>query len=194
VADLATLPAAALPARLAGGLDPSSDCLPFLSREPLGRFGFGLIEGQSTRTSEVIFSTPAGIDILLLPSSLAGLLSDARRQVWTTDVVRTVAQNTHSIPSFLLVQEAVEVDEDHVPVLRVEYCRSRQLRQQVNRPPLARAWMPNPSNLCSAPLARSIWRYGSIGRDVVSDHVSRQAKCGRSLLEWRNKIGDVSRP
>jgi hypothetical protein len=58
---------------------------------------------------------------------LAGALPDARRELWTTDVVRTVAQEAHSILGFLLMEKVVGVDENHVPVLRVEYRWPRQL-------------------------------------------------------------------
>lgn len=39
------LRAASPPTSPVGGLGPCSDRLPFLGREPLGRFGFGRIEG-----------------------------------------------------------------------------------------------------------------------------------------------------
>jgi hypothetical protein len=58
---------------------------------------------------------------------LAGSLSDARREFWTTDVVGTIAQEPHSTFGFLLVEEVVEVGENQVPVLRVEYRWPRQL-------------------------------------------------------------------
>jgi hypothetical protein len=98
-------------------------------------------------------------------------------------VVGAVAERARSPLGFLLMKEAVEVDEDHVLVLRVEYSGPRQLWLQVDWPPLACARMPNPSNLRSAPLARPIRRYGSLGRDVVFHRLSRWVKCGRCRLE-----------
>jgi hypothetical protein len=123
----ALLRAAASPTSLVGGLDPGSDRLPFLGCEPLGRIRFGLVVGQGTRTGEVVFSTLAGVEVPLLPASLAGSLADARRELWTTDVVRTVAQQADSILGFLLVEEVVAIDENYVSVLRVEYRWPRQL-------------------------------------------------------------------